>query len=99
MPGFLKKFGNYYDLFGWRGLWLSVKTRLLRQPTEVTTYVPRLEHSLHLRLKTTDVATLRKIFADREYEIALARRPAVIVDAGANVGLASIFFARQFPDA
>jgi FkbM family methyltransferase len=54
---------------------------------------------VHLRLGTTDPATYRKVFVEEEYRVSPGKRPHVILDAGANIGLTSIYFARRFPDA
>ena len=70
---------------------------------------------VHFRARESDLDSLRQVFVSREYDIrppALAERvhakyrsiidsgrKPVIVDAGANIGAASIWFARTFPDA
>src|SRR6185369_12585741 len=54
---------------------------------------------ISLRLKTSDIATFKKIFLDREYDFPLEKKPETILDAGANVGFASVFFAQKFPTA
>lgn len=68
-----------------------------------------------VRPGTSDVPTIRQVFVDRQYDmrsipqwreiearyqsiLRLGRRP-LIVDAGANIGAASMFFAREFPRA
>jgi FkbM family methyltransferase len=40
-----------------------------------------------------------EVFEHQYYRLPLARRPATILDLGANIGLAAVYFARQFPDA
>jgi FkbM family methyltransferase len=40
-----------------------------------------------------------EIFEHQYYRLPLARRPMTILDLGANIGLSTIYFARQFPDA
>lgn len=87
----------YYSLFGTRGLLLGAKARLLGRSVEVTVAVPNIAHPVHLRLRTTDVALCREILLRGQYEWAFSRSPRVIVDAGANVGLAAIFYANKFP--
>ena len=51
----------------------------------------------------TDLSTLRwlfkEIFVDRDYEPPADFPVARVVDAGANVGLATMFFRRRYPDA
>src|SRR5206468_12551253 len=74
---FVAKLRIYCRLFGWQGPGLALQTRLLRQPKEVTLRLPRLSHPVHLRLKTTDVPTFRKIFGDLEYDFDLAKAPSV----------------------
>src|SRR6266704_6596275 len=99
MTVILSKFKIYYQLFGLRGFWLAIRTRLARKPTEVAVLPPGVTHPVYLRLKTSDVATYKKIFFDSDYDFALAKTPEVIVDGGANIGLASVFFATKYPDA
>lgn len=50
-----------------------------------------------LRVPSSDVITYWQVFVAREYAVDTSREPAVIIDAGANIGLASIYFANRFP--
>jgi len=56
-----------------------------------------------LRFYTTgskwDFFILNEIFVIREYDVKLKKDPAVIVDVGANIGSASLFFAKKYPKA
>jgi FkbM family methyltransferase len=52
-----------------------------------------------LRLGTSDILTCRQVFINKEYEFGVSCEPAVILDAGANIGLASIYFANRYPNA
>lgn len=96
----LEKAREYRRIFGARGLWLALRTKLThRQRSERAPIVGVGEHSVMIRLNSTDLATFTKIFLNREYEIPLAKEPKVIVDAGGNVGYASAFFAVKYPSA
>lgn len=88
----------YYSLFGARGLLLGAKARLLCRPIEVSVAVPGIPHPVHLRLRTTDVPLCREILLNAQYDWDVPRSPRVIVDAGANIGLAAIFFANKYPE-
>jgi FkbM family methyltransferase len=46
-----------------------------------------------------DLLALREVFASRDYELELDEPPRRIVDLGANIGAASVFFATRWPDA
>jgi FkbM family methyltransferase len=52
-----------------------------------------------IRSKTSDVFVYQAIIAGKEYEFETLTPPDVIVDAGANIGLATIYFANKWPDA
>jgi len=61
--------------------------------------IPRLQHPLYLRAGTSDVNVFEQIFVNREYDFKLPNDPGLIIDGGANIGLASIIFANKFPEA
>lgn len=46
----------------------------------------------------TGLAAFKEIFIDREYELPDVRDPKVIIDAGANIGVASLYFLLEYPD-
>lgn len=56
-------------------------------------------HPFWLRLLSSDVPTYEQVFVNLDYAFEVQRAPACIVDAGANIGLASIYFANRFPSA
>jgi len=94
-----RKLAIYRQLLGFRGFWLAVRSKLSKRPVVVAAQPPQFSHPVYLRLKSSDLTTCRKVLLDTEYEFQLTREPAHIIDAGANVGLASVFFARKHPHA
>jgi FkbM family methyltransferase len=52
-----------------------------------------------IRVPSSDVAVYEQIFVQEEYAFEVSHAPRVIIDAGANIGLASIYFANRFPAA
>jgi FkbM family methyltransferase len=56
-------------------------------------------YPIHLRLRTTDISLFEEIIVNPEYEFESGREPAVIIDAGANIGLTSVYFANRYPQA
>jgi len=61
--------------------------------------LPKLKRSIYLRKKTKDLETFEEIFLTNLYNTLLPIEPKTIVDAGANIGLASLFFKIRYPDA
>ena len=61
--------------------------------------VPGFRHPIFLRAGTSDVLVFIQIFVERELEFDIHEAPASIVDAGANIGLASLYFTHRFPAA
>ena len=91
-----------------------IKYKLPGRRSLAPTFAPP-EDRIFLRPGTSDLSIFREIFVNRQYDFAefsvshlikqrydqlqaRGRRP-LIVDAGANIGLASIFLARHFPEA
>lgn len=58
-----------------------------------------LAHPLWLRVPSTDIDVYRQVFFAEEYLLSLPQQPEVIIDAGANIGLTSVYFASRYPDA
>lgn len=99
MNSLWKNLRHYCRSFGWRGVEFALKTRTIKEPVEVEVFCPLAGRLVTLRLGTSDLDTYEKIFADREYHFEPRHSPRVILDAGANIGLASLFFAARFPEA
>lgn len=66
---------------------------------EVSFTVDGYEHDLYLRQDTSDVPTFQQIFLNTRYEMDLPSQPKTIIDGGANVGFASVYFANKYPEA
>jgi len=78
---------------------LRILYRILARQKNVKLHLPALRAPVFLRSGTSDVRTFEKVFVSEEYEFPYPNRtPSLIIDAGANVGYASIFFANKFPD-
>jgi FkbM family methyltransferase len=73
--------------------------RVLRKPLEIVVNSCATRHPVHLRLRTSDVSVFEEIILNGEYSFAPPTAPRVIVDAGANIGLTSVYFANRFPHA
>lgn len=65
----------------------------------ISFHVPGIKHPVYIRAKTSDDYTFQQIFINEEYGFLYKGTPKVILDAGANIGLAAVYFANRFPDA
>ncbi len=84
----------------WRVMPLFDALRLTlaeNKPGEARIYLRPIKREVVIRRKTTDLSCLEKVFIADEYRSPFQLAPQVIVDAGANVGMATLFFARQYP--
>ena len=89
----------YLEVTGVSGLLVGTAGTYLGFNKTMAVKPPGTEHPVNLRVPSTDVVTFRQIFMDEEYEFDVVESPQTIVDAGANVGFASIYLASRFPDA
>lgn len=90
---YMSRFGNFL------GLTLYVRIKMLNAGDIIWVRLPSLKHPLSVRGGSSDGKVFEHVFVDGEYEIDYEMDPTNIIDAGANVGYASIFFANKYPRA
>lgn len=89
----------YLRTVGFRGLLAALASKVGGRSTMIQVTRKEFRHPLWLRLRSSDVPTYEQVFVNRDYAFEVRHSPACIVDAGANIGLASIYFANRFPSA
>lgn len=94
----VKRLFAYVRAFGLlRGPYLLAKIRAPRRGL-IRIDVPALGAPILVRARTSDKPTFEQVFVRGEYDTSfITFRPEVIVDAGANAGFATRFFARRYP--
>jgi FkbM family methyltransferase len=79
---------------------LARARRSARDPRQVVSVtVPGLAHPIWLRAGGSDYFTFHQVFTDLQYQHGLGIDPLFIIDGGANIGLAAVFFATEYPRA
>jgi FkbM family methyltransferase len=68
-------------------------------PRTLHTHLRETGRPFDVRLGTSDLRVLEQVFARREYSLPKSVKPRTIIDAGANIGCTTIFFANRYPDA
>ncbi len=101
MKRFIRKLQSllvYLEAFGAvAGLRIFLRKRKKRGT--ITLRIPGVPHALHLRAGTSDLYMFEEVFLQGEYAIRQQLDPKLILDVGANVGLASVWFANRYPNA
>src|SRR6266850_283034 len=84
---------------GFTGLFYAIKGTVMH--SEVTLNMKRkdIKFPISLRVPSSDIPTYRQVFINQDYDFLVETPPKVIVDAGANIGLASVYFANKYPGA
>jgi FkbM family methyltransferase len=89
----------YLRILGARGLLSAAGNKLSGKSSLFCLRRSDLRHPLYLRIPSSDTFTYKQVFLDHEYDFGVNDQPRVIVDAGANIGLASVLFANRYPSA
>jgi FkbM family methyltransferase len=95
----LEGLSSYYNRIGLRGVLAIFANRLFGAPKEVVAYPPGVQSPVRLRVRTTDISCYEAVLLRGEYAFDLPFSPKLIVDAGANIGMSSIYFANRYPNA
>lgn len=91
---------NYYSrVVGIRGVTAAIKGKVTRMPAWLEINRADVRFPFFLRMPSSDAATFEQIFIKQEYDFDVKRTPKTIIDAGANIGLAAIYFSSKFPEA
>lgn len=89
---------KYISVFGMaKGLAAFLQTQSGKG--EAVFSVGASKHPIHLRRSTSDIDVFNQVFLVQEYKWPMPQTPGFIVDCGANIGLTSIYFARNYPHA
>jgi FkbM family methyltransferase len=89
----------YWRVTGLRGLLRALRSQVVGAHSVIDVVRSDCKYPIRLRVPSSDVATFRQVFLNGEYDFQVASPPQVIIDAGANIGLASIYFANRYPQA
>lgn len=89
----------YYSELGIKGVVLFLFSKCTGSRPIISVKVEGIAHPVMIRIGTTDLATFKQVLVERHYEFEKPEAPRFIIDAGANIGLASIYFANRYPHA
>ena len=90
---------HYARILGVKGVVAALLGKITGRPKVSLFRVDNIAHPISLRIPSSDADAYEQIFLQDQYKFESATPPTVIVDAGANIGLASIYFANRFPSA
>ena len=90
---------TYLRILGFGGLLCALKAKTTNSTAFFKMKRSDCKYPFQLRILSSDIPTYEQVFIEKEYELSVKTPPKVIVDAGANIGLASIYFANKYPEA
>jgi FkbM family methyltransferase len=89
----------YQRPLGIRGMLAYCSYRLFGTPERVVTMAPGSNKPVTLRMRTSDISMYEGILLRGQYSLPLPFVPETVVDLGANIGMASVYYANQYPNA
>jgi FkbM family methyltransferase len=91
---------RYYQRnFGFAAVLAVFANRIFGRPQKIKVYPPGIPRAVQVRIKTSDESVYRDILLRGEYDFDLPFSPKTIIDAGANIGMSSVYFAHKYPEA
>jgi FkbM family methyltransferase len=95
----IRLYDYYRRVLGVRSLVLLLRATVSKRPYVLEMKRRDLKSPFYLRVPSFDVVIFEQLFLQHEYSFDVRTSPRTIVDAGANIGLASIYFSNRFPGA
>jgi FkbM family methyltransferase len=89
----------YFRTVGLSGLIKAIKAKVTNSTFYFKLERQDCKYPFQLRIPSSDISTYKQVFINQEYDFLVKTQPKVIVDAGANIGLATIYFANKYPGA
>lgn len=90
---------RYIHHFGFiRGL-MIFNSLYVRKKGKATVRIPGVKKPVYLRRATSDIKAFEQVFLDKGYNYPFEFEVKTIIDCGANVGLASVFFINKYSKA
>lgn len=95
----ISKLKLYYKTLGFGATLSAIFGKLFKNSKLMKFNKKMLKYPIFLRVPSSDVDTYEQVFVREDYKFDIKKTPKIILDAGANVGLASIYFANKYPHA
>jgi len=95
----VRSFKTYNHVLGLQGFLKAVMVHFTRKPIVLDAKVDGFAAPVHVRIPSTDLMVYEQVILRQEYDLPVQRQPSFIVDAGANIGFASVFFTNRYPNA
>ena len=89
---------THFKVLGFQGGLLLFK-RYIKGFSNFRILLPKYRFPIILRNNSTDTNVFYQVFLEKSYQIKTNFKPKVIIDCGANIGLASVFFKNRYPEA
>ena len=88
-----------FRVAGFTGLFYAIKGKIMNSQVRLSMDRKDVKFPFSLRVPSSDIPTYKQVFINQDYDFLVETPPKVIVDAGANIGLASVYFANKYPGA
>lgn len=95
----IKQIKNYFRILGLNGLLYAIKAKITNTVVFYSIDKYDCKYPFTLRIPSSDVPTTKQVFINYEYDFLVEIEPKVVIDAGANIGLAAIYFANKYQNA
>ena len=91
--------GKYLSALGPLSLLSLLGQRFIRRNKILSIAVKGVKNKILIRNQPADFAVFTQVFIHKEYEVSLPHDVQSIIDAGANIGLAAVYFITRYPQA